>query len=174
VPRTESERARDLKQAQVGGQKQRYVLRSQYVWDGQFMPFCQFLLLIAATYYSLMPNEGYVIPSLLLNTHHNKDWLTSVSPLIVNPLYITGKILQFYLNLQSRFFAGGYKSSVFLMLLVELGGLVEFTPSLVGTFDAKPGLSPHDSVQTILLLVAAWQALTLPNVSQTSDDDDAV
>jgi hypothetical protein len=58
------------------------------------------------------------------------------------------------------------------MLLVEAGGLVEFTPSLVGKFNAEKGLPAHDIVQTILLLLAAWQAFTLPAVPQSSDDDD--
>jgi hypothetical protein len=131
----------------------------------------QLFLLIAATYHSLMPHEGYVIPTLLLNLHHNKDWVPGISPSVVNPLYITGRILQLYLNLQSRSFAGRYKLSVFLMLIVEGGGLVEFTPSIVGMFDAKSGLSPHDSVQIILLLAAAWQAFSLPSVSQTTDNE---
>jgi hypothetical protein len=121
-----------------------------------------------------MPHNGYVIPSLLPDPDHTEDqWLASVSPLIINPLFITGAILQFYLNLQSRFFAGRFKTSVFLMLIVEGGNLVELTPLLVGRFDARTGLSAHDVVYTILLFVAAWQALTLPDVSQTSDDEHA-
>lgn len=58
------------------------------------------------------------------------------------------------------------------MLLVEAGGLVEFTPPLVGKLNMESGLPVHDVVQTILLLVAASQAFTLPDVPQSSDDDD--
>ena len=59
------------------------------------------------------------------------------------------------------------------MLIVEGGNLAEFSPLLVGRFAARRGLSAHNVVNTILLFVTAWQALTLPDVSQTSDDEDA-
>lgn len=128
-------------------------------------------LSIAAMYYVFTPHEAYIIPSLLPDLDHTDDWLTSVNPLIVNPLHLTGTILQLYLNSKSQFFAGRFKFSIFLMLIVEGGRLVEFTPSLIGRFDARPGLLAHDIVQPILLFMAAWQALTLPNVPQISDDE---
>jgi hypothetical protein len=59
------------------------------------------------------------------------------------------------------------------MLIVEGGGLVEYTPLLVRRINMIPSFSAHDIVQTILLFVVAWQALTLPSVSQMSDNEDA-
>lgn len=135
------------------------------------MLLCQLFLSIAAMYYVFTPHEAYIIPSLLPDLDHTDDWLTSVNPLIVNPLHLTGTILQLYLNSKSQFFAGRFKFSIFLMLIVEGGRLVEFTPSLIGRFDSRPGLLAHDIVQPILLFMAAWQALTLPNVPQISDDE---
>lgn len=59
------------------------------------------------------------------------------------------------------------KASVFLMLIVEVGGLVEFTPSPVRRFDAIPGFSAHNVVQTILLFVVAGQ--TVPFADEVAE-----
>jgi hypothetical protein len=129
------------------------------------------LLSITAIYYVLLPHKGYVILPLLPDADHTEGWLDGASPLIVHPAYITGKILQFYLNLKSQFFAGRHKMSVYLMLIEQGAVLAELSPSLVGRFDARPGLSAHEVVKLVIQLMAAWQAFTLPSVSQTDDDE---
>ncbi|KIM91908.1 hypothetical protein PILCRDRAFT_809902 [Piloderma croceum F 1598] len=130
-------------------------------------------LFLAFIRYVFVPENRFVIPSRLPAPDHAKDWLSGFSPLLLNTSRVTGKMLQLRHNLKARSFAGSYKLSAALQLLERVMFLAGITPLLVGRLDASPGLSVHEVVEITLLLATTWQALTFPNVLQTSYDDHA-
>lgn len=86
-------------------------------------------------------------------------------------MYLTGQILQLLFNRRSKTYAGGPRVSAVLTLVLYLVQIAVFVPSLVGRVDARDYLSAHYIVDTVVLLVMCWQAVTLPSVSQISEDE---
>lgn len=94
-----------------------------------------------------------------------------LSPYFIHPLHVTGRILQLILNRRSKSYAGSSNMAAVLLLAMNLSTLASFVPNLVGRYDARPGLSMHEAIETVLLATTAWQVLTLPGISQTSEDE---
>lgn len=127
-----------------------------------------------AIYYALAPHEIFVIPSALPAPSPDdlaKDRLATVFAEFIRPIYVTGRLLQLLLNFRTRSYAGNYKVSTVGDLTVDGIILASFMPVLVGRVDAWPGLSLHKVVKISLNLIAAWQALTLPSISQTLEEE---
>lgn len=45
-------------------------------------------------------------------------------------------------------------------------------PSVIGRYDARPGLSVSRTVELILLAAFAWQAAVFPRVTEKAEDED--
>lgn len=90
-------------------------------------------------------------------------------PFVAYPMYVTGKLLQLYLNWRSGTYAGMYWGSAVLILIVRALFMMEFVPVLVGSFEARPMMVAHALVDFALLTAGAWQAVTLPAVSQVEE-----
>jgi hypothetical protein len=121
-----------------------------------------------------VPHDYHVIAGVLpLPTPDDlkKTRFNELSPFFIRPIYLTGRILQLLLNWRSRTYAGSHRVAAVLMIACELTHLGGFIPSLVGRFDARPSLTANEVVETTLIMVGCWQALTLPSVNQTSEDD---
>jgi hypothetical protein len=131
----------------------------------------QLLLSLAAIQYVVTHHSVHIITPRLTSDRPSHWWTDVMGPLIHIPLFLTGNILQLYLNWQSGSFAGSYKIPVFLRLLAEGSALSLLSPSIAGVLENRPGVSVPGVIQLALLFVAAWQAVTLPSISQTSDDE---
>jgi hypothetical protein len=88
------------------------------------------------------------------------------------PLKITGVLSQLLLNQRSKTFAGSYKITVALRCIQALLNLAVFIPSVVGRYDARPGLSVLDVADWIMLSILAWQAVVFPKVTEKMEDED--
>ncbi|KAF5375938.1 hypothetical protein D9615_008271 [Tricholomella constricta] len=130
------------------------------------------LALIFAVYYFFAPHNYPVLPSLLPDPQpgdYARSWLDDVSPYIGYPMNATGKLFQIILNSQSQKYAGSYKLSALLVLALRTVGLMDYVPMLVGKYEARRVLVAHSLVDYILLVIAAWQAITLPRVEQDAE-----
>jgi hypothetical protein len=47
-----------------------------------------------------------------------------------------------------------------------------FIPAIVGHVRARQGLSSHDIINTVALIVSVWQALTLTSLTQTQGHEE--
>ncbi|KAF7290584.1 hypothetical protein MIND_01298500 [Mycena indigotica] len=136
----------------------------------------QLCLALIALYSFFSPEEYYVLPGQLpprTADDHPKNIVSRLAAFLIFPLTFTGIVSQIYLNYRSKTFAGMYKLSVTLRFVAELLRLATYSTSLVGRFDAKPGLSIPAVVDLVLLGVTMWQASTLPKVLQNAQDEDA-
>ncbi|KAF7344398.1 hypothetical protein MSAN_01921000 [Mycena sanguinolenta] len=91
--------------------------------------------------------------------------------LVSSPLLITAYLSQLLLNQRSKAFAGRYKITVVADCSYAVLHLIKFIPSVIGRFDARPGLSVNDIVHDVLLAALAWQAIVFPKVIQTTEED---
>ncbi|KAF7344392.1 hypothetical protein MSAN_01920400 [Mycena sanguinolenta] len=91
--------------------------------------------------------------------------------LVSSPLLITAYLSQLLLNQRSKAFAGRYKITVVADCSYAVLHLIKFIPSVIGRFDARPGLSVDDIVHDVLLAALAWQAIVFPKVIQTTEED---
>jgi hypothetical protein len=48
-----------------------------------------------------------------------------------------------------------------------------YLPSVVGRYDARPGLSVANAVDLTLLAALTWQAAAFPKVMQKMEDEDS-
>lgn len=86
-------------------------------------------------------------------------------------MVVTGRILQLILNWRSQKYAGSYRHSAVLRLVLAVLALASFLPSLMGKMQVRRALSAEDILQLLLSIVAAWQAVTLPSVPHVSEED---
>ncbi|KAJ7186864.1 hypothetical protein C8R46DRAFT_1058256 [Mycena filopes] len=124
---------------------------------------CAFLLVV---YLVSSPDDYHLISGQLPPPgpeDHPTNIVHRISALLVFPLQFTGRLSQFILNHRSRTFAGSYKITVLLRVLRTVLWLI---------FDALPGLSVPDAMDTVLLAAIAWQALVFPRVVQKAEDED--
>ncbi|KAJ7074566.1 hypothetical protein C8F01DRAFT_29818 [Mycena amicta] len=135
----------------------------------------QLCLVLIAIYSFFSPEEYYVLPGQLpprTADDHPKNIVSRLCAFLIFPLTFTGIVSQIFLNHRSRTFAGSYKLTVILRFVAELLTLATYSTSLVGRFDAKPGLSIPAAVEGVLLAVTIWQAGSLPKVAQDAEDVD--
>lgn len=126
------------------------------------------------SYYFLAPHDYHVIaarlpppaPGDLKTTRFDELW-----PFVFHPMHLTGQILQLLFNQRSKTYAGGHRVSAVLTLVLYFVQIAVFVPSLVGRVDARDHLSAHYIVDTVVLLVMCWQAVTLPGVPQILEDE---
>ncbi|KIM82704.1 hypothetical protein PILCRDRAFT_7616 [Piloderma croceum F 1598] len=101
-------------------------------------------------------------------THKLRD----LSPSVLIPLRLTGLIQQMLLNHRTRTFTGQHKLSVVISCIEWSLGSAIFIPAIVGRVRARQGLSSHDIIDTVALIVGVWQALTLTSVTQTQGQEE--
>lgn len=82
------------------------------------------------------------------------------------------KGFQALLNHRLGTFAGSYRPMAVLELAMFLMSWGQAAPAVVGVFEVMPGLSVANVVITLLAVVLAWQAITLPPVPQTEGDNE--
>ncbi|KAJ7021462.1 hypothetical protein C8F04DRAFT_1140897 [Mycena alexandri] len=134
---------------------------------------CVFLLVI---YYFSSPDEYHVLAGQLPPPgpdDHPTNIVNRFSALLISPLLFTGRLSQFLLNHRAKTFAGSYKIAVVLRVTITVLWLMRYSPALVGRFDALPGLSAPQAVDTIVLAGIAWQALVFPKAVQRLEDEDS-
>lgn len=134
----------------------------------------QVFLFFVGVYYFLTPHRHFVIPSLVPSpTSHDvpESKIHDFNEVFI-PLEFTSLVVQLLLNHRSRTFAGWYKSSVVVALMLQVITLANFVPAVLGRIDARPGLPAHQVVLLVFVVTTAWQALTLPSVPQTGGDED--
>jgi hypothetical protein len=78
----------------------------------------------------------------------------------------TGRILQILLNHTSGHYAGSYKLTAVLYVIIDAVDLASYTPAVVGRFVSRRAVAAQEVLEFALLLVAAGQALTLSSVPQ--------
>jgi hypothetical protein len=83
-----------------------------------------------------------------------------------------GLIQQMLLNHRTRTFAGQHKLSVVISCVEWSLNSAIFIPAIVGRVRARQGLSNHDIIDTVALIVSVWQALTLTSVTQTQGHEE--
>ncbi|KAF9466790.1 hypothetical protein BDZ94DRAFT_1319290 [Collybia nuda] len=129
---------------------------------------------IATIYYFLAPHDYHIITSLLPPPSPGDLKITrfeELAPFALKPMYFTGRILQLLLNRRSKTFAGSHRISVVLEAVVWLVSLAQLVPVLVGQFGARPAFLMEEIFEIAWVTVACWQAITLPSVTQVSDDE---
>ncbi|KAJ7471928.1 hypothetical protein FB451DRAFT_311308 [Mycena latifolia] len=133
---------------------------------------------LIAIFYFFSP-ANYVVVSPRLPAPSPDDYNTTrgvvarVSDVVYFPLEFTGIVSQLLLNQRSKMFAGSYKIAAILRYISMMLVLTVFSPSIVGRYDARPGISVPDAVVMVVIAVRAWQAVTLPNVNQQAEDEDS-
>ena len=137
--------------------------------------FFQLFTCLVVTYYFFRPHEHFAIPARPppptvedFPTHKLRD----LSPIVLIPLHLTALIQQMLLNHRTRAFAGQHKLSVVISCIGWSLDSAIFIPAVVGHVRARQGLSSHDIVNTVALIVSVWQALTLPSVTQTQGHEE--
>jgi hypothetical protein len=132
--------------------------------------------LVAINYYFPSLFNYFVLGSRLPNPGP-KDVITNVVARVyarVNyPLKITGVLSQLLLNQRSKTFAGSYKITVVVSCMNTVLNLALFIPSIVGRYDARPGLSVLNIADWIMLAILAWQAVVFPKVTEKMEDEDS-
>lgn len=130
----------------------------------------QLFICLVVTYYFFRPHKHFAIPAHPpppavgdFTTHKLRD----LSPSVLIPLHLTALIQQMLLNHRTRAFAGQHKLSVVISCVEWSLNSALFVPAIVGHVRAPQGLSNHDIINTVALMVGVWQALTLPSVTQT-------
>ncbi|KAJ6558139.1 hypothetical protein B0H19DRAFT_1150066 [Mycena capillaripes] len=130
---------------------------------------------LAVIYYLFSPDDYHVLSANLPQASPDDHPTNSVArfhALIFFPLQFTGRLSQLLLNHRSKIFAGSYKAAVVLRSILLMLALVVYAPSVVGRFDARPGLSAPQVVDVIALGVTIWQAVTFPKAIQKMEDED--
>ncbi|KAJ6632547.1 hypothetical protein B0H10DRAFT_1977759 [Mycena sp. CBHHK59/15] len=130
---------------------------------------------LVIVYYLFSPDNYLVISSRLPDPtpdDHHANIFSRIHGLVFFPLTFTGRLAQLLLNHRSQTFAGSYKLAVAIRFLLLLLTLIIYSPTVVGRFDARPGLSAPQAVEMLALAGMIWQAATLPSVIQTRDDED--
>ncbi|KAJ6588605.1 hypothetical protein B0H19DRAFT_1100250 [Mycena capillaripes] len=82
------------------------------------------------------------------------------------PLKLTGNVSQLLLNYRSRTFAGSYKLTVVLACISSMLVLMNFMPTVVGRYDARPGIRIWEVVEMVALAALGWQAVIFPKDSE--------
>ncbi|KAJ6554099.1 hypothetical protein B0H10DRAFT_1967944 [Mycena sp. CBHHK59/15] len=104
---------------------------------------------------------------------HATNSVVHVYSLVFFPLQFTGWLSQLLLNQRSKTFAGSYKIAVALRCILMTLGLIVYSPTVVGRFDARPGFSAPQAVSMIAFAATAWQAVTFPKAMQKIEDEDS-
>jgi hypothetical protein len=79
---------------------------------------------------------------------------------------------QLLLNQRSKIYGGSYKITVAFRCILGVLELLKYVPSVIGRYDARPGLSVSRTVELILLAAFAWQAAVFPRVTEKAEDED--
>ncbi|KAJ6495434.1 hypothetical protein C8R45DRAFT_987322 [Mycena sanguinolenta] len=129
---------------------------------------------VSIEYYSFDPLNYHVLvphhpPPGLLDGNFNP--FARVYNFVSLPLLFTGYLSQLLLNQRSKTFAGRYKITVAVDCIYAVLHLIRFIPSVIGRFDARPGLSVDDVVHDILLAALACQAIVFPTVAEATEED---
>ncbi|KAK0471373.1 hypothetical protein IW261DRAFT_1405834 [Armillaria novae-zelandiae] len=90
----------------------------------------------------------------------------------LHAINITAMILQIMLNHRSQVFAGNYRTSTYLNLLVHLLNLMGYVPAIVGRPESRASFSLNDCIVLTVDMIQAVQAFTLPNARMEDDEDD--
>ncbi|KAK0462886.1 uncharacterized protein EV420DRAFT_1521460 [Desarmillaria tabescens] len=131
------------------------------------------LCTMLAVYYIARPLEHHVIDALHPPMPEQEfSYIAEYVTPGIRATVITAMILQIMLNYRSKVFAGNYRISAYLNLLVALLGLIAYVPALVGRPESRTGLSFDYCIRSIVCMVEAFQAFILPNASQMEDDED--
>ncbi|KAJ6611312.1 hypothetical protein B0H10DRAFT_371219 [Mycena sp. CBHHK59/15] len=124
---------------------------------------------LIAIYYFFSPNEYHVISAHLPDPStgdHATSSVVHVYGLVFFPLQFTGWLSQLLLDQRSKTFSGSYKIAVALRCILMTPGLIVYSPTVVGRFDARPGFSAPQAVSMIVFAATAWQAVTFPKAMQ--------
>ncbi|KAF7293243.1 hypothetical protein HMN09_01202500 [Mycena chlorophos] len=135
----------------------------------------QVFLTLVALYSFFSPEEYFVLSGQLppqTADDHPQNLVSRLSAFVIFPLTFTGTASQLLLNHRMKMFAGAYKLAVILRFVAEALRLATYSTSLVGRFDAKPGLSIPAVVDLLLLGMTIWQATRFPKVGQSAEDED--
>ncbi|KAF8063485.1 hypothetical protein FPV67DRAFT_246768 [Lyophyllum atratum] len=127
-------------------------------------------LFVLGVYYFLTPHRYQVIAALIPDPKADQD-VGVVPAYLLLTMQVVGKILQIILNWRSRSFAGSYRISALFMLFLSVLALADFVPALVGRFEPRRALSGHFLVESVLVVIYAWQCLVLPSAPQTLEED---
>ncbi|KAJ6510568.1 hypothetical protein C8R45DRAFT_964526 [Mycena sanguinolenta] len=126
--------------------------------------------------YHLFSPEDYHVLSAYLPAPDPDDLPTNIVArfyaLVFFPLQFTGRLSQVLLNHRSRTFAGSFKAVVVLRIILVMLDLAVYWTTLIGRYDARPGLSVPQGVDMVLLAVMVWQAVILPKAVQNAEDED--
>ncbi|KAJ7331519.1 hypothetical protein DFH08DRAFT_940114 [Mycena albidolilacea] len=133
---------------------------------------------ITRNYYSFSPFDHHVLAPLhppLGPTDRIQHFnpFARVFAWVYLPLKFTGKLSQIFLDQRTRTYAGSYKISVALHCISGVLLLMTYLPSVVGRYDARPGLSVADAMDLTMLVVLTWQAASFPKVMQKMEDEDS-
>ncbi|KAF8205408.1 hypothetical protein K438DRAFT_1932226 [Mycena galopus ATCC 62051] len=87
------------------------------------------------------------------------------------PLLLTGNLSQFLLNQRSKTFAGRYKITVVVNCIYIMLHLITYLPSVIGRYDARPGLTVAEVIDYIIAAAIAWQAAVFPNATDKTEEE---
>lgn len=110
--------------------------------------------------------------ALPLPEDQQRWYISNPSMAAYETLQIVGTALQLYHNAQTRTFAGGYALAAQLSALKALLDMVWHIPSIVGVYDAHPGVPVHEVINLGMIAVAAWQSRLYPRVEQDVKGDE--
>ena len=91
---------------------------------------------------------------------------------VYEALRMAGTALQLYHNTQTRTFAGGYALAAQLSAIKAVLDLAWHIPSIIGVYDAHPGVQLHEAISLVLVFVAARQSKQYPRVEQEVKGDE--
>ncbi|KAK7028330.1 hypothetical protein R3P38DRAFT_3394488 [Favolaschia claudopus] len=131
-------------------------------------------LSLIAIYYIFTPDEYHLISANIPAPSAEDLPTNSIArfhALVFFPLRFTGTMTQLLLNHRFKTFAGSYKAAVLLRTIMTVLLLTRYSPTLVGRFDARPGLSAPQVVEMVALVFTIWQALVFPKAVQKEEDD---
>ncbi|KAJ7471932.1 hypothetical protein FB451DRAFT_1134760 [Mycena latifolia] len=132
---------------------------------------------LIAIFYFFSP-ANYIVVSPHLPAPSPDDYnttrgvVTRLCDVVYFPLEFTGTVSQLLLNQRSKMFAGSYKIAAILRCISMMLALTVFSSSIVGRYDARPGISVLDVIMMVAPVTMAWQAATLPSAIQTTENED--
>ncbi|KAK7443476.1 hypothetical protein VKT23_015650 [Stygiomarasmius scandens] len=134
------------------------------------------LLSILFIFFYFVPSKHQTLISPLnpepTSNSNKRTWHSEVLDSLDLSSWTTGIISQIILNHKSGYFAGAYKTQSLLTALATVAQLLQYIPMIVGTYQTRWGVDVSSITSWGVVLVVAYQALTLPAATTIGLDED--
>ncbi|KAJ7505989.1 hypothetical protein B0H11DRAFT_326911 [Mycena galericulata] len=117
--------------------------------------------LLLVNYTLTVRQAQFLIITPVIPTHHEGERpniLSTNMSIVVDALSMSGAVLQLILNYRAQVFAGRYKASVVLSVVLRFLHYASTLPAIVGRSEIMNGVTYTDAVWDVLMWTSCWQA----------------